>query len=107
MAQRIVSTSKPKFEETVEQTGARSGALNVAILFGVAVVALTLIVTPFIDRKSAEMAKTVAPGAYDDIKTGSIPQTDGNKRYIIRRSLLQETPGSVCIINSDGSSSGC
>jgi uncharacterized protein Veg len=39
--------------------------------------------------------------------TGSISQNNGEKRYIVRRSLLQETPGAVCIINSDGSSSGC
>ncbi|HZG30329.1 MAG TPA: hypothetical protein VE079_17890 [Ensifer sp.] len=85
----------------------KSGALNVAVIFGVAAVALTLILAPFVDRKSAHLAGTVAPGAYDDIVTGSISTNSGPKRYIVRRSVLQDTPGAVCIINSDGSTSGC
>lgn len=85
----------------------RSGALNVAVIFGVAAVAFTLILAPFVDRKSAHLAGTVAPAAYDDIVTGSISTNSGPKRYIVRRSVLQDTPGAVCIINSDGSTSGC
>lgn len=85
----------------------KSGALNVAVIFGVAAVALTLILAPFVDRKSAHLAGTVAPGAYDEIVTGSISTNSGPKRYIVRRSVLQDTPGAVCIINSDGSTSGC
>lgn len=88
-------------------TAPKSGALNVALIFGVAVIALTLILAPFVDRRSAEYAGVVAPGAYDDIVTGSISTNSGPKRYIVRRSVLQDTPGAVCIINSDGSSSGC
>ena len=85
-----------------------AGALNVAVIFGVAAIALTLILTPFIDRHSQQIAKANVPApAVDDIKTGSITTNDGPKRYIVRRSLLQHTPGAVCIINSDGSSSGC
>ncbi|MCD2179384.1 hypothetical protein [Rhizobium sp. C1] len=85
----------------------KSGALNVAVIFGVAAVALTLILAPVIERKSARLAGTVAPGAYDEIVTGSISTNSGPKRYIVRRSVLQDTPGAVCIINSDGSTSGC
>lgn len=83
------------------------GTLNVALLFGIAVIAGTLILTPFLDRKSADVSKAVVPGQYDSMVTGSISKGDGAKRYIVRRSLLQHTPGAVCIINSDGSSSGC
>jgi hypothetical protein len=106
MAEKRFSSFEQRNDETVEPV-ARSGALNVALIFGVAAVAVTLILTPFLDRKSEEMASTIAPLPYDNIKTGSIPRTSGTKRYIIRRSLLQEIPGAVCIINSDGSSSGC
>lgn len=91
----------------VPVTPPRIGALNVAVIFGVAVVALTLILAPFVDRESAQLAGTVAPGAYDDIVTGSISTNSGPKRYIVRRSVLHDTPGAVCIINSDGSTSGC
>jgi hypothetical protein len=91
----------------VPTTAPRIGALNVAVIFGVAVVALTLILAPFVDRESSQLAGTVAPGAYDDIVTGSITTNSGPKRYIVRRSVLQDTPGAVCIINSDGSTSGC
>lgn len=86
---------------------ARTGALNVALIFGVAAVALTLIVTPFVVGNDKQAPKFAATDPYDNITTGSIQQTSGSKRYIVRRSLLQQTPGAVCIINSDGSSSGC
>ncbi len=66
-----------------------------------------VILAPVIERKSARLAGTVAPGAYDEIVTGSISTNSGPKRYIVRRSVLQDTPGAVCIINSDGSTSGC
>jgi len=89
------------------ETVARTGALNVALIFGVAVVALTLIVTPFVVGNGKQAAKFAATDPYDNITTGSIQTTTGSKRYIVRRSLLQQTPGAVCIINSDGSSSGC
>ena len=86
---------------------ARTGALNVALIFGVAAIALTLIVTPFVVGNDKRAPKFAAADPYDNITTGSIQKTDGSKRYIVRRSLLQQTPGAVCIINSDGSSSGC
>jgi hypothetical protein len=84
-----------------------TGALNVAVIFGVAAIACTLILTPFLGAPENKAAKAVVPGQYDSMTTGSISQNSGEKRYIVRRSLLQETPGAVCIINSDGSSSGC
>jgi hypothetical protein len=43
----------------------------------------------------------------DNITTGSIPQTENGKRYTIRRSVLQQEPGSVCIIQGYGADSGC
>jgi hypothetical protein len=47
------------------------------------------------------------PENFDMITTGSIPKTDIRKTYSIRRSVLQETPGSVCIVQGYGNESGC
>ena len=85
----------------------RIGALNMALLFGTAAIALTLILTPVLapDKDDRMIAGTIG---YDDIKTGSIPTEDGKvKRYTIRRSILQKDPGEVCIIDEDRRKSGC
>ncbi|MGV3550448.1 hypothetical protein [Rhizobium sp.] len=83
------------------------GALNMALLFGTAAIALTLIVTPMLApaRPDRMQASTID---YDNITTGSVPSTDGRtKRYTIRRSVLQEYPGDVCIIDASGKKNGC
>jgi hypothetical protein len=82
------------------------GALNMALLFGTAVIALSLIVTPLLSAKNDKIEASTM--GYDDIKTGSIPAQDGKvKHYTIRRSVLQANPGAVCIIDQDGNQSGC
>ena len=96
----------PSDREFVGEKSSPIGAINVALLFGTAVIALTLILTPILssDKDTIE-ASTMG---YDDIKTGSIPADDGKvKRYTIRRSVLQENPGEVCIIDQNGNKSGC
>lgn len=85
----------------------RTGALNLALLFGTAVIALTLILTPMMTSKTENKVLADAPIDYDNIQTGSIPKDDGPKRYTVRRSVLQEMPGAVCIIDGNGSKSGC
>jgi hypothetical protein len=93
-------------QEFVGEKSNRVGAVNMALLFGTAAIALSLIVTPMLapDKDRIE-ASTMG---YDDIKTGSIPAHDGKvKHYTIRRSVLQETPGEVCIIDQNGNKSGC
>lgn len=85
----------------------RSGALNIALVFGVAGIALTLILTPMLAGNS-ERKTAAAPQNYDMITTGSIESSDGGgRRYTLRRSVLQETPGSVCIVEGYGADSGC
>lgn len=84
------------------------GALNVALLFGTAAIALSLIVTPMLapDKSSGHMQASTMD--YDNITTGSVPSHDGKtKRYTIRRSVLSENPGDVCIIDSEGNKDGC
>ncbi len=99
-----------KFREDAKAvpTVVRSGALNMALLFAVAVVAVTMIVTPkMVERVEAQQFANSGTSSFDNIVTGSIKKRDGAKEYVVRRSILQEMPGAVCIINGDGSSSGC
>jgi hypothetical protein len=81
--------------------------LNLSLLFGTAVIALTLILTPMLSSKSDKRMLANTPIDYDNISTGSIPSGGAAKRYTVRRSVLQEMPGAVCIIDADGSRSGC
>jgi hypothetical protein len=96
----------PEREFVVDRSN-RMGTLNMALLFGTAAIALTLIVTPMLapDKTDRMQASTMD---YDNITTGSVPSHDGKtKRYTIRRSILQENPGDVCIIDNDGTKIGC
>jgi hypothetical protein len=96
----------PSDREFVGEKSSPIGALNLALLFGTAVIALTLIVTPLLSPEKDKMEASTM--GYDDIKTGSIPTEDGKvKRYIIRRSVLQENPGEACVIDQDGNRTGC
>lgn len=94
--------------EFVAERSNRMGTLNMALLFGTAAIALTLIVTPMLapDRSADRMQASTLD--YDNITTGSVPTGDGKtKRYTIRRSVLSKKPGEVCIIAQDGTKTGC
>ncbi|MDL2409533.1 hypothetical protein PY650_28665 [Rhizobium calliandrae] len=84
----------------------KTGALNIALLFGTAAVALSLILTPMLSDKSKSSVLASAPDL-DNITTGTIPQIENGKRYTIRRSVLQQEPGSICIVQGYGADSGC
>jgi hypothetical protein len=97
----------PKEREFIDRPTTAVGTLNMALLFGTAVIALSLILTPLLASDNSRME---ARGfiEYDDIKTGSIPTGDGKvKHYTIRRSVLSEKPGEVCIIDHERRRSGC
>ncbi|APO69388.1 hypothetical protein ACDY96_13540 [Rhizobium mongolense] len=94
-------------KEQSSNASRRTGALNLVLLFGTAVVALTLILTPMLADKSKSSVFASVPAEFDTITTGSIPRTENGKRYTIRRSVLQETPGSVCVVQGYGSGAGC
>jgi hypothetical protein len=85
----------------------RTGVLNLSLLFGTAVIALTLILTPMLSQKTTGKVLANAPLDYDNITTGSIPGGKTTRRYTVRRSVLQEMPGAVCIVGGDGGKSGC
>ena len=84
----------------------RTGALNLALLFGTAVIALALVLTPVLSAKTDKRMIANVPDEFDMISTGSIP-SEGGKRYTVRRSVLQEMPGAVCIIDGNGQGNGC
>ena len=100
-------------KEQASVSSRKTGALNIALLFGTAVVALTLILTPMLADKSKSSVFASAPSEFDSITTGSIPKSENGaksengKRYTIRRSILQDTPGSVCVVQGYGSGVGC
>jgi len=90
----------------------RTGALNVALLFGTAAIALSLIVTPMLAKRSDQDRLANIQQDFDMISTGSIKRSpdnaiEKNKHYTIRRSVLQDTPGSVCIVQGYSSETGC
>jgi hypothetical protein len=94
-------------KDLVTSQSRRTGVLNLSLLFGTAVIALTLILTPMLSSKSDKRMLANRPIDYDNISTGSIPSGGTGKRYTVRRSVLQEMPGAVCIIDADGTRSGC
>lgn len=84
----------------IEEAG--MGVLRIALLFGSAAVALALLIVPMLDRDAGMFAGRSAAGI-DVMSTGSI---SSGSSYTIRRSVLQDSPNSVCIIRSNGTRSG-
>ena len=78
------------------------GMLRITLLFGSAAVALALIIAPIAEERARAVAGT-APVGLDMTSTGSV----GHKgNYTIRRSVLQPSPNSICIIRDNGTRSG-
>jgi len=94
-------------KELATSQSRRTGVLNLSLLFGTAVIALTLILTPMLASKSDSKIMANSPIDYDNITTGSVPNGKTSRRYTVRRSVLQDMPGAVCIIDGNGSKSGC
>lgn len=81
------------------------GAIRVALLFGSAAVALALIATPLIEDQVDRMTyASMSPGV-DMMPTGTVGQRETGS-YVVRRSVLQPTPSSVCIIRGNGMRTG-
>lgn len=86
----------------------RIGVVNVALLFGMAAIALSLIVTPMLAGKTPPARFAQTPDNFDMISTGSINRVDpAKKSYSIRRSVTQPMPGSVCIVDGYAGGQGC
>lgn len=74
-----------------EKSG-RTGILNVALLFGTAAIALSLILTPMLATRMSSNEPLLAsvPDDIDHIITGSIKRGEPAKNYTIRKSILPE-----------------
>lgn len=77
--------------------------VHMALMFGAAAVAMALLLTPLFDRGS----DSHFANAYnlDRTSTGSIAPR-GTQVYTIRRSVLQPSPDSVCVIRANGTRHG-
>ncbi|HEY4191819.1 MAG TPA: hypothetical protein VGM46_04165 [Mesorhizobium sp.] len=79
------------------------GVLRIALLFGSAAIALALIAVPLLDNDNGrQIARDSFPGI-DTTTTGSIGHSG---TYTVRRSVLQASPESVCLIRANGRRSG-
>lgn len=85
--------------------GAGMGLLRVTLLFGSAIVALALLAVPVLDNYNdrQEIARGGLIGV-DTTMTGSISRSN---TYTIRRSVLQSSPDSVCVIRANRHSGDC
>lgn len=84
------------------------GVLNVALLFGMVAVALSLIVTPMLAGKMPPARFAQIPDNLDMISTGSVNRVEQPKKsYSIRRSVTQPMPGSVCIVDGYANGRDC
>lgn len=93
-------------------TSSGIGALRLALLFGCGAVVMTLILTPIAENQADRMAFSANPGL-DMMATGTVggQQAAGFGRrdagsYVVRRSVLQPSPSSVCIIRDNGMRTG-
>lgn len=77
-------------------------AVRVALLFGSAAAALALVLAPVADTYTRPQFAQGLDGV-DRMATGSIKRA---RDYTIRRSVLQPTPTSVCVISSSGLQTG-
>jgi hypothetical protein len=83
--------------------GAGAGILRITLLFGSAAVALALILAPIAESQSdGYVAQSAFGDGVDRTVTGSI----GKGSYTVRRSVLQASPDSVCVIRANGTRSG-
>ncbi|TDH34864.1 hypothetical protein E2A64_14065 [Pseudohoeflea suaedae] len=83
----------------------RSSAVKAAMLFAGVGIVSALILTPILAK---DVASRLAfhPGAYDNIITGSISGQKSGRSYTIRKSVLQDSPDSICIIQRNGFRTG-
>lgn len=79
------------------------GVLRIALLFGSAAIAVALMAIPYIEGKQDQFIARGGTAGIDMMSTGSISR---DNTYTVRRSVLQPSPGSVCIIRDNGSRSG-
>lgn len=101
-------SSNSEWEEVRGVTRARFGLagsslLRATLLFGFAIVALTLVLVPVADNQVRSVLAHNEPLGVDRMTTGSVGRRG---IYTIRRSVLQSSPDAICVIGENGSASG-
>jgi hypothetical protein len=86
--------------DKVPDTSFRISAIRIALLFSSVAVALALFLVPFAENQSRNLASS---GSLDMMSTGSVSR---DTSYTLRRSVLQPSETSVCIIRADGTQTG-
>lgn len=92
--------------EGQENQPKKFGAVRVALLFGTAAIAIAAVLTPIAADRTSSARIAWSPDQFDNITTGSIPARSKTTSYTVRKSILQDNPGALCIIRSNGSKSG-
>ncbi|TCD13713.1 hypothetical protein [Oricola cellulosilytica] len=84
------------------------GVLRITLLFGSLAIAIALFVAPVLDRGgTTRLAGSPFYSGLDRTATGSAGTIhQGSTQYTIRRSVLQTSPGAMCIVHSNGTRSG-
>lgn len=77
------------------------GTIKLALLFGSAAIAVGLIVAPFAESRLRSDVG-MAAGAFRDLDMTSTGSVRSSGTYTVRKSVLQQYPGAVCIIRDDG-----
>ena len=78
--------------------------LRLVLLFGTGAIALALILAPIADRYSRQRVVIAdLPDGLDMNATGSVSHAG---RYVLRKSVLQASPASVCEIHQNGARIG-
>ncbi len=82
------------------------GILRITLLFGSAAIAITLFLVPMAEEHTrVRVSQAGVPSGLDFMATGTVGQRQGGS-YVIRRSVLQDSPHSVCIIRPNGERNG-
>jgi len=82
-----------------------SGPMRVTLLFGGFAIAIALLAVPLLESdRSTRFANNLTGPGIDFTATGTA--TNRQDSFVVRRSVLQPTPQSTCIIHSNGSRSG-
>lgn len=76
------------------------GIFRMALLFGSAAVALALILTPIAESQVDRVLYASNPAGVDMMPTGTVGARSSGS-YVVRRSVLQPSPTSVCIIREN------
>ncbi|MFC5387205.1 hypothetical protein ACFPLB_14680 [Aquamicrobium segne] len=79
------------------------GMLKITLALGVTVIVLCLFAVSLLEQYGSQQWSDAAPAGIDFMSTGSVARGD---TYTLRRSVLQPTPASACLIRANGARSG-